>query len=41
MSIDEGKQWVIDKIKRSNKKLCPAAREIVGEYYSNVKTVLR
>lgn len=40
MSIDEGKRWVLNKIDRSMKKLCPEARKIVNEYYSNVITVL-
>lgn len=40
MDIDEGKQWVLDKIERSMKKLCPEAREMVKEYYSKVKAVL-
>lgn len=40
MGIDEGKQWVLDKIERSMKKLCPEARAMVDEHYSNVKAVL-
>jgi uncharacterized protein len=40
MGIDEGKEWVLSKIERSMKKLCPEAREMVQEHYQKIKEVL-
>ncbi|HYE12782.1 MAG TPA: HD domain-containing protein [Patescibacteria group bacterium] len=40
MGIDEGKEWVLNKIERSMNKLCPEAREMVHEQYMKVKEVL-
>lgn len=41
MGIDEGKKWVLGKIERSMKKLCPEAKEMVHDHYLKVKEVLR
>lgn len=40
MGIDEGKLWVLSKIERSMKKLCPEAREMIEDHYLKVKAVL-
>lgn len=40
MGINEGKEWVLNKIERSMKKLCPEAREMVCEHYLKIKEVL-
>lgn len=40
LGIDEGKEWVLNKIERSMKKLCPEAREMIYEQYNKVKDVL-
>ncbi len=40
MGIDEGKEWVLNKIERSMNKLCPEAMEIVYEQYLKVRDVL-
>lgn len=40
LGIDEGKKWVLNKIERSMKKLCPEAREMIQEHYLKVKAVL-
>jgi putative nucleotidyltransferase with HDIG domain len=40
MGIDEGKEWVLSKIERSMRKLCPEAREMIYEQYLKVKEVL-
>ena len=40
MGIDEGKFWVLNKIERSMKKLCPEAREMIEDHYLKVKAVL-
>ncbi|MFZ5966931.1 MAG: HD domain-containing protein [Bacillota bacterium] len=40
MSVDEGKAWVLGKIERSWKKLCPEARGMINDYYIYVKRIL-
>jgi uncharacterized protein len=40
LGIDEGKAWVLNKIERSMKKLCPEAREMIHEHYLKVKDIL-
>ena len=40
MGIDEEKEWVLNKIERSMKKLCPEAREMIYEHYLKIKDVL-
>jgi uncharacterized protein len=40
LGIDEGKEWVLNKIERSMKKLCPEARDMIYEQYKKVKDVL-
>jgi uncharacterized protein len=40
LGIDEGKEWVLNKIERSMKKLCQEAREMIQEHYLKVKAVL-
>ena len=40
LGIDEGKEWVLSKIERSMKKLCPEAKEMIHEHYLKVKEVL-
>lgn len=41
MGIDEGNEWVLNKIERSMKKLCPEAKEMVNDHYLKVKSVLK
>ncbi len=40
MSIDEGRLWVLNKIERSMKKMCPEARNMINDHYLKVKAVL-
>jgi putative nucleotidyltransferase with HDIG domain len=40
MGIDEGKEFVMNKIERSMKKLCPEAKEMIYEHYIKVREVL-
>ncbi len=40
MDIDEGKRWVLSKIERSMKKMCPEARDMIDDHYLKVKAVL-
>lgn len=40
MKIDEGKEWVLQKIERSMNKVCPQAKGMVYEQYLNVKEML-
>ena len=40
MGIDEGKEWVLNKIERSMNKLCPEAKDMVREHYLLVREVL-
>jgi len=40
MNVDEGKAWVMNKIERSWKKLCPEARDIIYNDYLFAKKIL-
>lgn len=41
MSPKEGKQWLLDKLKRDWKKLMPKARELVRDKYEAIKLILK
>ncbi len=40
LDVDEGADWVFNKIQRSWNKLCPEAKEIIKEKYENSKIML-
>ncbi|GKX31642.1 hypothetical protein SH1V18_41220 [Vallitalea longa] len=40
LSIDDGANWVNDKIDRSWNKLCPEAKDIMQKKYNSVKEIL-
>ncbi len=40
MSLDEGTEWILNKLERSWKKLMPEAREIIKAKYEAIKEVL-
>lgn len=40
MNIDDGAEWVMNKIDRSWQKLCPEAKELMLYKYNSIKTIL-
>jgi hypothetical protein len=41
MSIEEGREWVYNKLKRSWNKICPEAQDIMKHKYESALEILK